>query len=112
MTTDTTHEIPEGRTAAPTSALPPSEVLMSLNGFDEIAIAAQFGEKIGDLRHDPITCGRALAFVHYRRDGQNDRDAFKAAQTLTMRQVTEFFAPEAQDPDEAAASAEGNAESA
>ena len=111
MTTDTAHEIPKGRTTAPTSPLPPSEVLMSLNGFDEIAIAAQFGEKIGDLRHDPITCGRALAFVHYRRDGQNDRDAFKAAQTLTMRQVTEFFTPEEADDDDAA-SAEGNDASA
>lgn len=111
MTTDTTHEIPEGRTTAPTSPLPPSEVLMSLNGFDEIAIAARFGEKIGELRNDPITCGRALAFVHYRRNGQNDPDAFTACQTLTMRQVTEFFAPEAKDDDDTA-SAEGNDASA
>jgi len=111
MTTDTTHEIPEGRTTAPVSSLPPSEVLMSLNGFDEIAIAARFGEKIGELRNEPITCGRALAFVHYRRQGQNDGDAFTAAQTLTMREVTEFFAPEAKG-DDAAASAEGNDASA
>lgn len=119
MTTDTTPtwtaannpEIPEGRTAAPTSTLPPSEVLMSLNGFDEIAIAANFGEKIGALRDDPITCGRALAFVHFRRAGQKDKEAHTAAQTLTMREVVEFFAPEPED-DDAAASAEGNAESA
>ena len=97
MTTDTTHEIPEGRTTAPVSTMPPSEVLMSLNGFDEIAIAARFGEKIGNLREDPITCGRALAFVHYRRAGQKDQEAHEAAMTLTMRQVVEFFAPEVDD---------------
>lgn len=119
MTTDTAPtwtpannpEIPEGRSTAPTSTLPPSEVLMSLNGFDEIAIAANFGEKIGDLREDAITCGRALAFVHFRRAGQKDKEAHTAALTLTMREVVEFFAPEPKG-DDADASAEGNDESA
>ena len=109
MTTDTTHEIPEGRTSAPVSTLPPSEVLMSLTGFDEIAIAARFGEKIGALRDDPITCGRALAFVHYRRQGERDAEAHTTAMNLTMREVVEFFAPEVDDPE---ASAEGNEPSA
>ena len=104
MTTDTTHDRP-----CPT---PPSEMLMSLNGFDEIAIAARFGEKIGDLRNDPITCGRALAFIHYRRHGEKDADAYNAAMTLTLHEVShEFFAPEPK-ADEDDASAEGNDESA
>ena len=104
-TTTTTDEIPEGRSMAPVSPLPPSELLMSLTGFDEIAIAAKFGEKITTLREDAIAAGRALAFVHYRRAGKNDVDAHHAALTLTLREVSEFFTPE---PNADAASAEGN----
>lgn len=96
-------EIPEGRHGAPVASLPPSEFLMSLTGFDEIAIAARFGEKITDLRADPIAAGRAMAFVHYRRAGANDHDAHNAALALTLREVSEFFQPEPVD-----ASAEGN----
>ena len=97
-------EIPEGRHMAPVSALPPSEALMSLTGFDEIAIAARFGQTISALRDDPISAGRALAFVHYRRGGMNDHDAHQAALGLTLREVSEFHTPEPQTP-----SAEGNA---
>lgn len=94
--------IPEGRHMAPIATLPPSEFLMSLNGFDEIAIAARFGHPITALREDPIAAGRAMAFVHYRRTGQNDHDAHQAALSLTLREVSEFFQPEDR------ASAEGN----
>lgn len=87
-------EIPDGRHMAPVSSLPPSEALMSLTGFDEIAIAARFGASISALRDDPIAAGRALAFVHYRRAGQNDVDAHNAALSLTLREVSEFHAPE------------------
>lgn len=110
MTTDTNHdpEIPEGRRSAPTCAEPPSEVLMSLTGFDEIAITAHFGRTIGSMREeDAITTGRALAFVHFRRTGQRDKDAHEASMSLTMREVVEFFAPEPPP-----LSAEGNAPSA
>jgi len=100
-------EIPEGRHAAPVCPMPPSEILMSLNGFDEIAIASHYGQKIGDMREaDVITTGRALAFVWFRRQGQRDKEAHESSMALTMRQVVEFFAPEVK-PD-----AEGNAESA
>lgn len=94
---------------APTCETPPGAFLMSLNGFDEIAIAARFGARITDLRDDPIAGGRALIFVHMRRLGRNDPDAFDACMGLTMQQVMEYFAPEPKaDP----ASAEGNAPSA
>lgn len=97
-------QIPEGRHMAPIAALPPSEFLMSLNGFDEIAIAARFGATLQTLRDDPVAAGRALAFTHYRRTGQNDHEAHQSALTLTLREVTEFFPPEPKDD----ASAEGN----
>lgn len=96
-------EIPEGRHMVPVTSLPPSEFLMSLTGFDEIAIAARFGAPLTALREDPIATGRAMAFVHYRRAGQNDVDAHNAALSLTLREVTEFFPPEPKAED-----AEGN----
>lgn len=96
-------EIPEGRSMAPIANLSPSDFLMSLTGFDEIAIAARFGQPLHTLRADPIAAGRALAFVHYRRAGQNDVDAHNAALGLTLREVSEFFLPEPDAP-----SAEGN----
>lgn len=111
--TDTPREIAFERRSDPIATLPPSEFLMGLNGFDEIAIAARFGEKVGALRNDPIALGRALAFIHYRRDGLNDAAAHEAALTLTLREVVEFFPPEAEDDDDQAddpASAEGNAQ--
>jgi len=100
-------QIPEGRHMAPVAALPPSEFLMSLTGFDEIAVAARFGRAVTALREDPIECGRALAFTHYRRAGMNDNDAHNAALSLTLREVTEFFPPEP-----VIASAEGNGDGA
>lgn len=104
---DASPEIPEGRHSAPVCQIPPGEFLMSLNGFDEIAIASHYGQKIGDMREaDVITTGRALAFVHMRRQGQRDKEAHEASMTLTMREVVEYFAPEPK-PD-----AEGNAEGA
>lgn len=98
-------QIPEGRHMVPIAALPPSEFLMSLNGFDEIAIAARFGTSITALRNDPIAAGRAMAFVHYRRAGANDHDAHQSALGLTLREVSEFFQPEP-------VSAEGNDDAA
>ena len=97
-------EIPEGRHMAPISTLPPSEFLMSLTGFDEIAIATRFGEPVTKIQNtDAMKAGRALAFTHYRRAGMNDHEAYNAALGLTLREVSEFFAPEP-----VVASAEGN----
>lgn len=102
-----TSQIPEGRHMVPIAPLTPSDFLMSLNGFDEIAIAARFGTPLTALRRDPIAAGRAMAFVHYRRAGQNDHDAHHSALSLTLREVSEFFQPEPEAED-----AEGNADGA
>lgn len=76
---------------------PPSKYLMSLTGFDEIAVAAHFGMKVTALRQeDAVTLGRALAFIHYRRnEAAPDREAHERAMNLTMQQVVDFFPPEA-----------------
>lgn len=79
------------------ASAPPSKYLMSLTGFDEIAIASHFGMKVTALRQDDaVTLGRALAFIHYRRnDGMADKPAFDQCMNLTMQQVVDFFPPEA-----------------
>lgn len=71
------------------------EVFDSLTGHDELEIAEQFGRTIAELTdRDPSMWGRALVFVIFRREGENDRDAFVKAMGLTMKQTTSFFAVE------------------
>lgn len=75
------------------------DLFMSLNGFDEIAVVARFGATIAELRTDPVTLGRALAFVHMRRNAQGqpgaDESAYQGAMALTIQQVShEYFQPE------------------
>lgn len=77
--------------------LPPSRMIMSLTGFDEIAIAVRFGQKIGELREDAVTAGRAMAFVHMRRLGAKDVEAYEGAMNMTMQEVVDYFAPEPRD---------------
>ncbi len=119
MTTDTAepnvYDPEPDRESPPVVDLPPSKYLFTLTGFDEIAIAARFGEKLSAIRaSDGLTLGRALAFVEYRRQGLNDKEAHDACLGLTLRQVVDYFPPEPKaEPVDLAddASAEGNAPS-
>lgn len=81
-----------------------AEAMESLTGFDEIAIEKHFDgfDIYTDAQTKSIRAMRALAFVQYRRDGQTDRDALKAAQELPFRDLTSRFLPDEQeiDPDE------------
>ena len=70
----------------------------SLTGFDEIAIAQQFGRTYGSLaEHDPSMFTRALVFTVNRRNGQSDIDAYQAAMELTMGEIPGFFAEESDE---------------
>lgn len=90
--------VPEEAAVTYVCDLPPSRMLMSLTGFDEIAIAVRFGQKIGELREDAVTAGRAMAFVHMRRGGAKDAEAYEQAMNMTMREVVDYFAPEPREP--------------
>lgn len=81
--TDTTH-------ATDSTA---DDFFMSLNGFDELAIAKEFKTSIGDLRQgdEPLSFLRALAFVHRRREGDKDSAAYTAVMTLTIAEVVKYF---------------------
>jgi hypothetical protein len=68
------------------------DMFQSLTGFDEIAIAQQFGIDLSELRKRPFMFMRALAFTDLRRKGQRDTDAKQAAMELTMGELTHYFA--------------------
>lgn len=84
-----------------TSTKTANDVTISLNGFDEIAIAQRFGEEWTAL-HEKRSYRfiRALIFVEERRNGSKDADAFKTAMNLTTLEVGEYFVEEpAEDPE-------------
>lgn len=86
------------------------DFFLSLTGFDEIAITREFGEDISRLVPDkngegghPFGFLRALVFVHQRREGLKDREAYKAAQEIPIRDLQSYFAGETGadlDPDD------------
>lgn len=75
------------------------EAFDSLTGFDELAIAAQFGRTVTQLaEQDPTMFGRALVFVVKRRDGASDGEAKDAAFEMTLKDLNEnFFATPSDD---------------
>ena len=78
------------------------EVFESLTGFEEIALDKHFGDDwVLNMRRRPAMFLRALAFVLYKRKGQDDRAAKNAAMALTARQANDMFAtdPAGDDPE-------------
>ncbi len=92
---------------APVCDLPADQFFETLTGFDEVAITAKFSTTVTNLignkkhpAHDPLRGGRALVFVHRRRGGDKDPDAYKYAMGLSIRQVQDYFAPEPEAEDD------------
>jgi hypothetical protein len=79
----------------PTPTMTVDEMVESLTGFDELAIEKHFDgfDIYSDGESKGVRAMRVLAFIAFRRDGQTDRDAFKAAQGLSFKQVSAFFLP-------------------
>lgn len=75
------------------------EVMDSLTGHDEMAIAQHFSRTASDLAEkDPVMLGRALVFVAQRRlEGVNDDDARNFAMDLPLKQVLAYFPDEGSD---------------
>ncbi len=65
------------------------DVILSLTGFDEIAIEKAFRSDLEKLTAQRQM--RALAFVIFKRQGQPDPDAYEAAMTLSQRDVLDMF---------------------
>lgn len=76
------------------------EMTESLTGFDELAIAKHFGMEwmaLGEAK--PTSLSRALVFVHLRREGKKDGDAYQGAMSMTLREASEYFADAEDDVD-------------
>lgn len=75
-----------------------TEVMLSLTGYDEIAIEQAFGDDISRIASTSVgKFGRALAFVLARRGGMKDSDAKKHILGLTRAEVDDLFADDADE---------------
>lgn len=80
-----------------------TDVLLSVNGYDEIAIARFFNAELTELQDKPLRAIRAMVFIAERRNGASDKDAYKAAMTLTQSEAADYFPDDPTDdetPDE------------
>lgn len=77
-----------------------TDVVKSLTGYDEIAIAKEFGHDFEVILNKPLVLGRALIFVEKRRDGLTDKDAKKAAMNMRLGDVDDYFAEEEDDDED------------
>lgn len=85
----------------PVCDLTADDMFESLNGFDELAITATFKHPITVLaKTDEMQFVRALVFIDQRRRDLKDREAYKAAQDLTMAALTAYFADDEEVDDE------------
>ena len=78
--------------SASKSDMTASEMLESLTGFDEVAIAKHFGAEALELAEKkPTMLARALAFVHMTREGRDAAAARADAMGLSIRQANDYF---------------------
>lgn len=78
---------------APHTDITADEMMESLTGFDEIFIRKHFERPIDVLGGaDRLQFLRALIFTHYRREGEKEVSAYKAAQGLTLVEIKGYFA--------------------
>lgn len=71
------------------------EMIESLTGFEEIAIAKAFGGEVFDLAQTKQTMFvRSLVFVHFKREGDDDKRAKEKAMGLTLGEAQGYFSDE------------------
>lgn len=75
------------------------EMMESLTGFDEVAIAKHWAAEVLDLaEHKPTTFTRSLVFVLMRRGGMSDHEAKEAVMNMTLKEVQGHFTEEEEEP--------------
>jgi|WetSurMetagenome_2_1015567.scaffolds.fasta_scaffold72741_3 hypothetical protein len=65
------------------------ELSRSLTGFDEIAIQKWFKAPFTDLSSTLVS--RALIFIHRKRQGASDADAYRTVMEMGLGEVAEHF---------------------
>lgn len=77
-----------------------SDMLDSLTGYDEIAIAKAFDRDFAVLLDYPTQLARALVFVEKRRsESLSDKDAKAAAMGMRLGEVNSYFPDEPEQPE-------------
>lgn len=66
-----------------------TEFSKTITGFDEIAIRKAFGSPFEDL--PGMTATRSLLFVRERRNGANDKDAYKTVMEMTVGEIIDLL---------------------
>ena len=67
----------------------PDEFTLSLTGFDEIAIERYWNKPLNEI--GGLSAARALVFIHEKRNGKADPDAYQAAMRMPMGDVQDMF---------------------
>jgi hypothetical protein len=80
-----------------TDRMPLDELAESLNGFEELAIQKAFGLTLDHLEEQGTIAVRAFAFIEFKREGQKDAAAHKAAMEMTLRELTDRYPELAED---------------
>lgn len=79
----------------------------TITGSERGMIARYYKVRFDELQKGDRFIGlEALAFVHQFRDLKRDRDAYAAAQALTIEELADYFVSTDEDVDEEAADAE------
>lgn len=100
MSTSTAPEIVDReRVHPPMAELTADDMFESLTGHEEIAVKQMFGRTAVDLSQvDPLQFMRALIYVEQARRGLKDKQAWNAAQSLTLGQAADYFADDEPEP--------------
>lgn len=77
-------------TPEPTAEVTFEEFLNTFTGYEERMIAQEF--KVADvLQCGPFEALRVGVFVHHLRKPMKTRNAFKAAMSMTRREITDYW---------------------
>ena len=70
------------------------DVYMSLVRFERLAVIKHFDHSVEWLmeHHGEMEGTAALVFVHLRREGKTDREAFQTVAAMTNRDILGYFA--------------------
>lgn len=78
-----------------TTDLTGTDVYMSLVRFERLAVVKWFEQPVERLmEHHEMEGTAALVFVHLRREGKTDREAFGIVAAMTNEQILSYFAVE------------------
>jgi hypothetical protein len=68
-----------------------TELSRSITGFDQVAVRTRFHDRLENLMDDGLMFMRVMYFVHLRRNGAKDADAFNQCMAVPLSELTDLF---------------------